>query len=478
MSIDPKILKRMQGEDHFANSQRTGSRRIKLERGQNAIVRYLPAKFGPDGLWFARIAKHWVNKQSIVCPRNTAEDFGGDPDCHCPVCELAEELNSSSDEAISKLGYESRGNAQYLTYCIMWEKNGVSQPMSEVLNPFEHWHYRNTFDELKGFYIAGGRRSEDSVLDYKTGNDFSVNRAAKGLRLDKLDSSPIFDLKDLKFDEYIKKLEAATKAPKVSIPNASQLDLFANKLQAAADRGGTDDSAGARRSRRGAAADEEAGFRRGSRQPAPEEDDVPMDDAPPQRPAAARRPAPEADEEPPVRRRAPAQEAEEAPRARRAAQPAETESEPEPAPRAARRTEPTAEPAPRRRAPEPEPEPEPEPAPRRAATRAKAEPEPELEAGEPEPEPQVDGASEPEPQEEEEVRPAPKRGVLPGRQQAARTEASRSAPQPEAEEEDPLPDDDKDPVPAAGEEPPPKVKSRGAEASKIQDRLSRLSKTE
>ena len=74
MSIDPRILKRLQGEDTYLQGQARGSRRIKLVKGQSLIVRFLPAKLGPDELWFARIAKHWVNKTPIVCPRNTQAD--------------------------------------------------------------------------------------------------------------------------------------------------------------------------------------------------------------------------------------------------------------------------------------------------------------------------------------------------------------------------------------------------------------------
>jgi hypothetical protein len=74
MSINPKILKRIQGEDAFLQSQTRGSRRVKLERGHNWVVRFLPAKMGPDGLFFARIARHWLGKLHIVCPRNTAAD--------------------------------------------------------------------------------------------------------------------------------------------------------------------------------------------------------------------------------------------------------------------------------------------------------------------------------------------------------------------------------------------------------------------
>jgi len=469
MSIDPKILKRMQGEDAFLQSQTRGSRRVKLERGQNWIVRFLPARLGPDGLWFARIAKHWMNKLPIVCPRNTAEDFGGDPDCDCPVCAVADELNDSPDEIISKFGYKAKANAQYLTYCIVWEKDGIQQPMSEILNPYEFNHYRSTFEELKGFYLAGARKSTNSVLDYEKGNDFSVNRTGKGLRLDKQDSSPIFDSADPKYADWIAKIEAACKTPKVVIPTHEQLQVFAQKLQAAADRGGVggdDDDAPRRRSVRGRGDDDEAQFRRGGRRPAPEEeeDDLPYDDAPPARPAArasnpARRPAPESEpepEEPPRRRSAPVDE--DAPPARRA--PAR-DPEDEPAPRRTPAREPEDErPAPRRRAADPEPEQEPEetPPPRRSA---------------PAPARRAAPAAE-EPEAEPEETPAPRRQLATTARR--QREATGAPPQGDAEEDDPLPEDDKDPVPpTSGEDDAPTpVTRRGSQGADIKARLAKL----
>lgn len=494
MSIDPKILRRMQHEDAFLQSQTKGSRRVKMDRGQNWIVRFLPARLGPDGLWFARIAKHWVNKLPIVCPRNTAEDFGGDPEFECPVCLLADELNDSADDVISKFGFKAKANAQFLTYCVVWEKNGVQQPMSEVLNPYEFNHYRSTWEELKGFYMAGGRKSADSVLDYKTGNDFSVSKGGKGMRLDKLDPSPIFDLDDPKFQEHIKKLEAAMKTPKVVIPTAEQLHVFVKKMQEAADRGGypSDDEDRPRRGR-GSYDNEEAEFRRGGRRrdaEPEEEDDLPYDDAPPRRSAerapapASRRAAPEPEdrgepEEPAPRRRAPA-DSEEAPRRR-----AEPEDEaprrraPEPEDEPRRRAEPEDDPQPRRRA-EAEDDPQPrrasreeDPQPRRASReedpqprRAPRDEDPEPERGEPE----VD---------RREVASTPRRGLPPTeRQTQARQEAAASKPQGDAEEDDPLPEDDKDPVPPASkvdaDDAPPPVARRGSQGSDIKSRLEKL----
>lgn len=493
----------MQHEDAFLQSQTKGSRRVKMDRGQNWIVRFLPARLGPDGLWFARIAKHWVNKLPIVCPRNTAEDFGGDPEFECPVCLLADELNDSADDVISKFGFKAKANAQFLTYCVVWEKNGVQQPMSEVLNPYEFNHYRSTWEELKGFYMAGGRKSADSVLDYKTGNDFSVSKGGKGMRLDKLDPSPIFDLDDPKFQEHIKKLEAAMKTPKVVIPTAEQLHVFVKKMQEAADRGGyseEDDD----RPRRGRGSsrgyDEEADFRRGSRRREPEpeeEDDLPYDDAPPRRsaerapaPASSRRAAPEPEdrgepEEPAPRRRAPADSEEprrrepedEAPRRR--AEPQDDaprrRAEPEDDPQPRRRAEAEDDPQPRRAARDEDPQPrrssrEDDPQPRRAARDEDARPERGGDDPEPEREPEVD---------RREVASTPRRGLPPTeRQSQARQEAAASKPQGDAEEDDPLPEDDKDPVPPASkvdaDDAPPPVTRRGSQGSDIKSRLEKL----
>jgi hypothetical protein len=463
MSIDPKILKRMQGEDTFLQSQTRGSRRVKLERGHNWIVRFLPAQMGPDGLWFARIARHWFNKLPIICTRNTAEDFGGNPEAPCPVCVLADELNDSSDEVISKFGYKAKANPQFLTYCIVWEKDGIQQPMSEVIVPYEFWHYRNTWEELKGFYVAGGRKSPNSVLDYELGNDFSVNKTAKGVRLDKQDSSPIFDSADGHYAEWIKKLEAAMKTPKVTIPTLEQLEVFAQKLQEAANRGGVPEDEDAPRRRRPTEDDDEAQFRRGARRAAPAaaeepEDDLPYD-APPARPAAraaapARRSAPEpeaaeaASEDAPRRRSAPVDQ-EELPPARR----------PEAAPR---RPAPVAEEdeVPVRR-----------PAPAAPARR----PAPPAQESEPEPEP-----TEAEPERPAAVLPVTQRRTLAPttRRAAAAVESAGSAPQGEPEDEDPLPEDDTDPAPPApkaGEEDvPPPVARRGSQGSDIKSRLAKL----
>ena len=81
--VDPKILARMKKDMSFINS-RLSSPRIKLEKGHSIVVRFLPARLGPDKMWYARVAQHWLNEVPITCPRLTGDDFGGALDAYCP----------------------------------------------------------------------------------------------------------------------------------------------------------------------------------------------------------------------------------------------------------------------------------------------------------------------------------------------------------------------------------------------------------
>jgi hypothetical protein len=236
MGIDPEIQASYDIETQFLQSQTRGARRVKMERGRTWMIRFIPAKLGPKGTWYARIARHWLSMKPIICPRYTSPDFGGDPEAYCPCCEISEILNDSADEAIAKFGFAARSSPQWLTFCIVWDKDGVEQPTSEIMVPYEFQHYKNTFEELMGFFRAGQRRCPLSVLDYKLGNDFAVTRTGKGMRLDKQDSAPIFDPSDANFKAYIEKIEAAIKLPKIKIPTGEELQAFSHKIEEASNK--------------------------------------------------------------------------------------------------------------------------------------------------------------------------------------------------------------------------------------------------
>lgn len=241
-SIHPEILDGLDYEKQYILKSSGPQRRdVKLGRGDSWLVRYLPASIGPKGRFYARIAKHWASKKAIVCPRHTEDAFGGDPSAYCPVCELSEHLNADRNEEVSKFGYKIRGSAAWVTYCAVFQKavnGGEAQdmPMTEVLQPYTHQHFKASWEELMNFIKVGTRRAPLSVLDFEKGNDFYVSMTAKGMRLDKQDSTPIFDLADPKFGDYTQQLLDACKDPIVKIPTDKQLEDFAAKAEEEADR--------------------------------------------------------------------------------------------------------------------------------------------------------------------------------------------------------------------------------------------------
>lgn len=349
---DSELLAAMKDEERYVQDRERGERRVKIERGQVWKVRFLPVHLGEQGTWFARVAKHWLFKKPITCPVHTGEGFGGSKEADCPCCRASQELNDSPDEKVSRFGWEVRGSSQWITYCIVLEKDGTEVEGNELLMPYEFAHYVNSWEELKGFWKGGskGGKNLTSILDYRTGNDFNVTKTAKGIRLDKDDPRPIFDEEDPRFDEYIQKIEAAVKPPKVHIPTAKELEIFADKILEEGEkigRGGSGGSGGPSRSARRVVSDEEVEGQ------APAEEDAPPARTPARRPLppAPKRPA-ASDED--AEGMTPAEEDDSnpelnpvPPKSRRAAPAPEPEQEEEaPAPpprRAARAPEPQAE---------------------------------------------------------------------------------------------------------------------------------------
>jgi hypothetical protein len=327
-NMHPEILEGLEYESQYIQKTSGAQRReVKLNRGDSWLLRFLPVKLGPNKRFYARIAKHWLNGLPIVCPRQTEEAYGGNPNAYCPVCDLSEHLNNDRNEDVSKFGFQMRATPQWTTFCVVFQKsvnggNAMDMSMPEILQPYTFQHYRSTWEELVNFVKQNARRAPDSVLDLEKGNDFYVSKGPKGMRLDKQDSAPIFDVNDPNFDANVNKIFDACKEPNVKMPAEKKLDEYtakAEELVAKLNGGG----GGGGRGRRAAA-------------PAGDQDDLPNDDDQVQdTPTPARS------------RRAPVQEQAEAP-----AQPAPTRRAAAPA---AAQTAPS-----RRAAPAPAPAPEPE----------------------------------------------------------------------------------------------------------------------
>lgn len=447
--IDPDLLADLNYEGQFVQSISTNRRQVKIEKGHVWRVRFLPAELGPKKTFYARIAKHWFNMKPIECPRQTAPAFGGDPEAYCPVCDTAAHLNESANQAESDLGYDVKSQPQWLLYCVVFEKDGVEQTMAEVVQPYEFWMYKNLWEEYKAFHMAGAAKSPLSVQDYKLGNDFVVSRPLKGMKLDKQDSLPIFDLKEPKYAEWLRKIKEGCKNPRAKMPKDNELDDFAAKIEDQVAK-----LAGHNTARRGRAA---VGL---------EEDD---DTAFTEEPEAPRRPT---RREAPVEAEAPAEEEDQVPGAEMPSKPAARGVTSRPV---ASTKAPVRKPA-----PEPEPETEPEEeaeAPTRPVARTATKAPARKPAPEPEPEPETEA-------EEETPAPAPTRRGVPAPVAKAPARRLPPAPEPEAEDDNLPPDESTDQAPAAplegeGDEaptPPPAITKRAALGASIASKIQSADK--
>lgn len=489
-AIDPQNMD-LDTEVNYLQSTTRNTRRVKLQRGESVLLRFLPAQLGPKRLWYARIGRHWYNRKPVYCPVHTSPDYGGDPDGYCPVCEAVDRLEQHDSKEIQDEAFKARGTANWLTYCLVFKRaaagvgaKAVSVPPNELLHPWQFDHYRSTFEELMVFYRNAVKSDNPkSILDLRRGCDFWVNKTTKGTRLDRQEAVPIFDdLEEVaESDPRIVKILEECRTPRIVMPTEKELARFAEQME----EGILMDGRESRGSRRGGDDDDHEDRRGRRREELDDEDQVPGAEMP-----QARRSAP-----------------------RPAAPPA-----PAPAPRAAGpRT------APARAAvakPEPEPEPEPEQEPEAEAAPEAA---PEAEATpEAEDAPEVEVAVERTPARTAPVRTAPAAAPRPASPapvpRAASAAPARPAPAPAAArpapsarpapaparpvsrastaaapaprggdkiEDDPaeLPEESRElvtpaeePLPESGETAPPPVQHTGSISSRLRERIASVTK--
>ena len=232
--VSPESLAGLDEEQSFIKKRSNDVNRIKIKKGESVKVRFLPAQLGPQKRWYARLAKHWSAMKPITCLKLTHPDYGGDPDCICPVCEVADALNASHSKEVSTAGYKLSATAQWLTYCLLFAKSDGGPfrnvPEDEIGTVYVYDHYKSTYEELVNFVRNGTTEARPmSVLDYTLGNDFVASKTGNGTRLDKQDPEAVFDPESPDFEAFIQSIEAQMVTPKIIIPSDEELQEFADK---------------------------------------------------------------------------------------------------------------------------------------------------------------------------------------------------------------------------------------------------------
>lgn len=270
--VRPTAMRAFEEEDRVDSALSKSERRVKIDMNDTWMIRFLPVQMGKEKQFYVRLAQHWWNKSPIYCPRHLPVSWGGDPDFQCPVCAVAERLQESNSEDLRDLGYAARVQLRRKMWCIVYDKEDSrgrvdEQPIEEILNPYSFEMSKTTwqdFKKLQGWAINRRRDNTGSdlgLLDLETGCNLLASHTSKGIRLDKHEPGPIFDLKSPEYQDYIDQIFERIRTPNIIIPKENQLIQLALKIEEASEGGtrrrtqrsrrGDDDDRGGRRSFRG-----------------------------------------------------------------------------------------------------------------------------------------------------------------------------------------------------------------------------------
>jgi hypothetical protein len=260
-SLDPEFLAALDEERNVVSSFGHNVRRLRIDRGCSVTVRFLPVKLGSKGLFYARIYNHWIGKRPYFCAEKTSVDFGGTGE-PCAICRETTKLNESKDRNMSSVGFKSGANPQWVTFCLVYERENASGDIVKVRGDelWKAWEFplaRNTFDDLLSMYRRGlksrsGKINPDSIFDLYDGCDIIVRAKQRDIALEKLDPQPIMSTADPeKFQAVVNAIWSTITPPHFRALSDNECDMAIEKLhdslRAARRRGEYEDERSPRR---------------------------------------------------------------------------------------------------------------------------------------------------------------------------------------------------------------------------------------
>jgi hypothetical protein len=277
--ISPDSLKKALDEEREAiakDSKRSAY--VKIPKKHTWLLRFLPVKLGQRKLFYARLARHWINKKAYYCPRNTSPEWGGNPEAHCPICDVVDAYAQGASESVKNVLWRATANASWLTYCLVVSReddrgNVDNASSSDRWIPHEFWLPRTAFERLMLIVRRGlDKEKPRNYIDLRRGCNFlayNPGPGGKGIEFTRDDISPIVDTDDqVKFDKIVNKIMSAVNDPKVTFLKKAELQDMADKLEEeikiVSRRSGDDDGDddGYRAQRRPVDDDEDAPTRR------------------------------------------------------------------------------------------------------------------------------------------------------------------------------------------------------------------------
>ena len=228
----------LEEERIYASSQSNRTDSLKIEKNCGALVRFIPVKLGPDGTWFLRVGRHWINKRPYTCKRTSSPAIGGDPDFACPMCDMSDQYAADHDEEVSKRAKSCGGFAWWLVYCFVWKRKDANGeefdvPRTEAFKPFTFWLKRDQWLELLDLYKRSTRKGAVALgfLDAVEGHDIWLKKDSRGiLRFDREDPQPIAD-DEASSDKLMESIIAKAKVEDFRQLTPEKMDEALDKLE-------------------------------------------------------------------------------------------------------------------------------------------------------------------------------------------------------------------------------------------------------
>jgi hypothetical protein len=326
-TYDPDIMADLDNEREYAASRDNSPRRLKLGKGERALVRILPVNLMADQAerrqWYARVGFHWYDKRFVICPRTTQPIFGGNPDARCPVCDVADKYVNDKDETVRKKASMASTFPNWLVYVLVWEfyKKGDDQPTylskTDQFVPHSFWLKRPSWLDVSDAFKRSLRRVPDfGILNPLEGYDIMLRKDMRGNLTIQREEDPTSISKSIKTFEdgmaYVDEIFSKVRCERLNPSSDKELLDFSRKLKDSLefdDDGGRDERRSRSsvdegdedvpRSRRDDRGGEDGGERPRSRHADPDDDTPPPEDRP-----ARGRAVEETREDEPVRRSA------------------------------------------------------------------------------------------------------------------------------------------------------------------------------
>jgi hypothetical protein len=241
------MMRYMEEDEAVVASLTKSVRRVKIELNHTWNLRLLPVQIGADKMPYVRVAQHWRNNKPLHCPRHTPKSWGGDPERVCPVCELSERLSESGSEAVRDFGYQAKCVLRFRFWCVVFDKEDQrgrieEMPWNEIINPYEFDMYKTTWEDFKKWQRwATTRRKNASdwgIMDLEAGCNVLATHTTKGVKLDRNDPGPIFDLEGQALDDAIAKVWTRIRKPVIPMPTEKQLVEMSVKFEEDSEGGG------------------------------------------------------------------------------------------------------------------------------------------------------------------------------------------------------------------------------------------------